>query len=67
MPYSDRDKEIISHILTRRELVDAAKQGYKELVKEYVQVFGVFALKTVAVAIIGALAVFVINFGGLGK
>lgn len=64
--YSDRDREVIAN-LTRRELVDAAKQGYKELVREYVGLFGWFALKTVGVAIIGALIVFLINYGGLGK
>jgi len=64
MTNTDRDKEIITHMLTRRELVDAAKQGYKELVKEHIQVFGVFALKTLAVVIIGALFVFVTKYGG---
>ena len=40
--------------LRKREILDATKTAVKELIDEYVQIFGWWSLKTVAVALVGA-------------
>ena len=62
MSYSDRDKEIISNALTRRELIDAAKQAIKEVIEENVHKLGWLSIKTLATAVVGALILFAISW-----
>lgn len=51
----------------RRELREGAKEGFKELVNEYVQHFGLFSLRVLGVASIGALITFVLMMDGWKK
>lgn len=62
MSYSDRDKEIITNALTRRELIDAAKQAIKEVIEENVHKLGWLSIKTLATAVVGALILFAISW-----
>lgn len=62
MSYSDRDKEIIAHVLTRRELTDAAKQAIKEVIEENVHKLGWLSLKTLATAAVCALIYFSLSW-----
>ncbi len=51
----------------RRELRQGAKEGFKELVREYIQDFGIFSLKVLGVAGIGALVIFILTMDGWKK
>jgi hypothetical protein len=51
----------------RKELREGAKEGFKELTREYMQNFGVFSLKFLGVAGLGALIVFIITMDGWRK
>ena len=53
--------------LTRRELIDATKAAFKEMVREAMAEFGRWSLKTLGVLLIGAVIVFVLWANGYVK
>lgn len=53
--------------LTRRELIDATKEAFKEMVREAITEFGKWSLKTLGVLLVGSLIVFVLWANGYVK
>lgn len=51
----------------RKELREGAKEGFKELVREYIQEFGIFSLKVLGAAGVGALVIFILTMDGWKK
>jgi hypothetical protein len=54
-------------LLTRRDLMNAVKEGAKELIREYVEAWGWFSAKTLMVAAICAAVVLILWANGYAK
>jgi hypothetical protein len=52
---------------TRRERREDAKEGVKEFMQECMQNFGIFSLKFLGVAGLGALVIFILTMDGWKK
>lgn len=69
-PSDERDDNTPIHgvpQLTKRDLMNAAKDGFKELVREQVTAFGWWSAKTFGLALLAGVAVFVLWVNGFGK